>query len=258
MYADVCGRGSQTFTSNGSFIVPRSSGPTVQVQVVAIGGGGGGTNGHMPGGGGGYLASGTFNVSSNSTVPVTVGSGGTGAFTTVAMDNTVAGNTKGSASRFGDLLVANGGNTWSFVPSSWCAAGHGADGGSGSGCSCWGTCSVPNGAAGSGGSGGLNGGNAGACATGGSGQGSAQFAAHLQLATLHAVTAGAGGVGGLGQIGCYLPFGYGPSGGGGGILIDGNGPVAQNGALINRQIKKTRSIVHIFKLGTRFSSKKFS
>lgn len=199
---------------------------------MAIGGGGGGANSFMPGGGGGYVASGTFSVTINSTVPVTVGAGGTGAVQTQHPDDSISGNTNGFASTFGDMLTANGGTTWSITPTNWCVAGYGADGGSGSGCCCVGDCTANNGTGGSGGSGGSSGGSAGSCVTGGTGQGTTQFAEHLKLATLHNISAGAGGSGGLNQDGgCSLSFGYGPSGGGGGILIDGNGPYAQNGEL---------------------------
>ena len=96
-----------------------------------------------------------------------------------------------------------------------------------SGCSCWGACGS-NTYGGSGGSGGSNGGSATPCATGGLGQGHATYAACLQMATLHNLTAGTGGIGGLNQYTNLAWFG--PSVGGGGILVDGIGPSAGNGA----------------------------
>lgn len=182
------------------------------VTAVAIGGGGGGANGHMPGGGGGYVQCGTFNVSSGTTIPVTVGVGGSGAVNQTSND--IAGNTNGSESSFGTMLVAPGGTTFSFSEyTNGNTPGTGCAGGSGSGCCCWGKC-VDGTYGGSGGSGGSNGGSAGNCTTGGIGQGNATYVACLQMATLHNLTAGTGGIGVLSQLGAY-----GPSGGGGGILV---------------------------------------
>ena len=73
--AAVCGGGSQTFTSNGVFAVPAR---VSSVRAVAMGGGAGGTNAFLPGGGSGYIACGTFNVTGNASIPIVVGSGGTG------------------------------------------------------------------------------------------------------------------------------------------------------------------------------------
>lgn len=217
------------FTSNGSFIVP----PHVsRVRVVAIGGGGGGANGYMPAGGGGYVACGTFNVTSNSTVPVTVGAGGTGALSNTG--NAIVGISNGFPSKFDNMLVAPGGYSWPTAPTYYCSTGYGTNGGTGSGCICLGACNgVPGG---SGGSGGSNGAGAGTCSIGGLGQGTASYAACLQLVTLHKLTAGVGGVGGS----CYWESTccYGTSGGGGGILFDGTGPYAQNGVQNNLTIQK--------------------
>ena len=125
-------RGSQIFTSNGTFTVPAST-SSVQVHVVAIGGGGGGTNGHQAGGGGGYVACGTFNASGGTTIAVTVGAGGSGAEAQFS-SNYIAGNTDGVASTFGQMLAAPGGTTITNVPGTV----PGAAGGSGSGSPCWG------------------------------------------------------------------------------------------------------------------------
>ena len=220
--AAVCGGASQIFAFNGSYIVPLN---VTSVTAVAIGGGGGGANGHMPGGGGGYVQCGTFSVTGGTTIPVTVGVGGSGAM--YQSNNNIVGNTNGSVSSFGTMLVAIGGRTGllncSYVSGN---PGCGTDGGSGSGCCCWGACGGTYG--GSGGSGGSNGGSAAPCTTGGLGQGNATYAACLQMATLHNLTAGTGGIGGLNRYPSQS-F-YGPSGGGGGILVDGIGPSAGNGA----------------------------
>ena len=218
--AAVCGGASQIFTSDGSFIVPAN---VSSLTVVAIGGGGGGANGHMPEGGGGYVECGTFSVTSGTTIPVSVGPGGNGAV--YQTNNNIVGNTNGSVSSFGTMLVATGGRTG--ILSTPGISGCGTDGGSGSGYSCWGACGS-NTYGGSGGSGGSNGGSAGNCTTGGLGQGNATYAACLQMATLHNLTAGTGGIGGLAQ---YTGTGwFCPSGGKGDILDDGTRPPAGNGA----------------------------
>ena len=160
---------------------------------------------------------GTFNVTSGSTIPVTVGVGGNGALNQT--NNNIIGNTNGSVSSLGTMLVAPGGTTVNSLS----VTAQGCAGGSGSGCCCLNTCNGGNG--GSGGSGGSNGSSAGNCSTGGFGQGTATYAACLQMATLHNLTAGAGGMGGR-----NINPGYGSSGGGGGILVDSIGPTAENGA----------------------------
>ena len=215
--------------SSALFTVPYDVGI---VRVVAIGGGGGGVNGHQPGGGGGYVECGTFSVTSGSIIPITVGSGGTGALT--ASNNNVIGNTNGTASSFGTMLVARGGNTSSVSP----FPGVGSAGGSGSGCPCVTSCCA-NTYGGSGGSGGSNGSCTAACAVGGLGQGTTTYAACLRLAKIHTLSAEVGGIGGLTQLGS-LCQGYGPSGGGGGILVDGAGPSAGNGAIV------TKSVLYIY------------
>ena len=214
--AAVCGGGSQIFNSSGLYFVPPN---VASVTVVAIGGGGGGANGHMPGGGGGYVQCGTFNVTSGTSIQVTVGKGGNGSMTQANGNNNIVGNTNGTASSFDTKLVAPGGRSGN--PGTGCA------GGSGSGCNCLGFCNnVTYG--GSGGSGGADGSSAGTCLNGGLGQGTAAYAACLQMATLHTLAAGAGGRGGLNQVNTI--YSYGPSGGGGGILVDGIGPSAGDGS----------------------------
>ena len=221
--AAICSGASQIFVSSGLYSVPPN---VTRVTAVAIGGGGGGANGHMPGGGGGYVNCGTFSVTSGATIPIAVGVGGRGAAQNLF--NAIVNNTNGNVSSFGTMLLASGGTTfksaWNYP-----APGQGCAGGSGSGCCCWGACGSGT-YGGSGGSGGLNGSSAAPCATGGLGQGNATYAACLQMATLHNLTARAGGIGGLTKnSGGYAA----PSGGGGGILVDGIGPTAGNGAILN-------------------------
>ena len=101
------------------------------VTAVAIGGGGGGANGHMPGGGGGYVQCGTFSVTGGTTIPVTVGVGGSGAAMTLNLNNNIVGNTNGSVSSFGTILVATGGRTGLSTSYVFGNPGCGTDGGSG-------------------------------------------------------------------------------------------------------------------------------
>ena len=65
--------GSQLFTSNGTFAVPKGGN---SVRVLLVGGGGGGRVGHQGGGGGGYVECGNVDVSNVTDVSVIVGAGG--------------------------------------------------------------------------------------------------------------------------------------------------------------------------------------
>jgi hypothetical protein len=88
----------QSFTANGTYTAP--SGTTrVMVQVV---GGGGGSAGYGESGGGGGFAEGVFQLTAGTSVPVTIGSGGT-AVTYYA----VAG--QGGTTSFGSYISATGG-----------------------------------------------------------------------------------------------------------------------------------------------------
>ena len=62
---------------------------------------------------------------------------------------------------------------------------------------------------------------------GGVGQGSASFTTCLQLPIYKQLTAGAGGAGS--STACYSWGVFGASGGGGGVLLNGTGPAAQDG-----------------------------
>lgn len=192
----------QIFTSNGTFTVPAG---VTQVRVLCVGGGGGGASGHQGGGGSGYVQTGTFNVSAGQTINVTVGTGGTGA-SAVNNDNTIIGISPGTASSFGNLLTANGGQVVTSVN------GGGQHGGSGGGGSC-------NGGS-PGGNGGTAGSNGGACNQPyGNGQGN--YTASLSMFIRNSITAGAGGAGGQSS--------HSGGGGGGGILINGTGPSGGDG-----------------------------
>lgn len=207
-----------------SFVIPQG---VSTVRATAMGGGGGASNGHQPGGGGGFVNCSNVSVSSGQTISVTVGAGGTGAGG--SGNDPSGGNTNGAASSFGSYLVAAGGSTCGLSGGQM-----GCAGGTGSGANCGGAC-VYNLVGGSGGAGGNDGYNVANTAApfttpGGQGQGVTSYMACLNLAKLHQLSAGAGGAGGL-------PWTYGPnswsaSGGGGGVLLDGNGPAAQNGMVL--------------------------
>ena len=99
--------------------------------------------------------------------------------------------------------------------------------GTGSGANCWGQCPAGT-VGGTGGSGGSNGTSTPPnLPNGGLGMGTIAYSACLNMAKWHQLTAGAGGLGGqpLNQV----ANAWCASGGGGGVLLDGNGPAAQNG-----------------------------
>ena len=189
------------FEESGVFQVP-AGGRTVRVLVV--GGGAGGGGGHNGGGGSGYVRTGTFDVDGE--VQVTVGTGGAGAPSRPSNDR--PSGVDGTASSFGELLTANGGET---TPGINTRGGHGGSGGGGA-------CNSGN----PGGAGGTGGAGGGRCSyPGGNGQGA--YAAHLPQFVVVAVTAGQGGAGGTSS--------HSGGGGGGGILIDGAGPSGANGIM---------------------------
>jgi hypothetical protein len=97
-----------SFATSSSFIVPLGV-RLIRATLVGGGGGGGGTNGSYAaaGGGAGGFASGTFVVTPNAVIAVTVGTGGTGAAAGAAGIN-------GGSSSFGSLLSATGGQGGQF------------------------------------------------------------------------------------------------------------------------------------------------
>lgn len=75
-----CPAGWQLFNSTGSFAFTILSEMLLTVvRVLVVGGGGGGACGDYFGGAGGYVACGTFDLSSTTKVSVLVGAGGSGA-----------------------------------------------------------------------------------------------------------------------------------------------------------------------------------
>lgn len=179
------------------------------VNVLAIGGGGGGANGHQGGGGAGFLSTGTFAVSPGDIIPITVGTGGTGALDAFG-SNQIVGLTAGGTSSFGTLLSAAGGSIVTGVN----LGGH--NGSSGGGAACNGG-SV-------GGNGGSGGSNGQSCQSGNSmpiGLGQGDYTSLLSIFNEAVITAGFGGLGGTGS--------HAGGGGAGGILINGGGPGAENG-----------------------------
>ena len=217
----ICGGGSQIFNVSGSFsfVVPNG---VSYVRAVVVGGGGGGTNGHQPGGGGGYVNCSIVSVTSGQSIGVIVGAGGTGAATS-SDPSIIVGNTDGGASSFGWYLVAGGGSSCGVTAMSQ----YGCSGGTGSGANCWYFCPAGT-VGGTGGSAGNNGASTPPnTPNGGHGIGATAYYACLNLTKLHSLTAGAGGVGGQPYINNVNSWSA--SGGGGGVLIDGSGPAAQNG-----------------------------
>ena len=104
---------SQTFTSSGSFTVP--SGVT-GVMVTMQGGGGGGSSScpsfnaiGCPGGASGYyIVSQVFSVTPGQVISITIGGGGSGAFSAYYQGNVAAGSS-GGATAFGGYSIAGGG-----------------------------------------------------------------------------------------------------------------------------------------------------
>jgi hypothetical protein len=202
-----------TFTSNGTYTLPSGFGGSnapLYATVYAIGGGGGGGGGmsgsyygsDQPGGGGGgsgYVATGTLTVTGS--VNYTVGSAGTGNYSTDG--------SAGSASVF-STLTGNGGGGGGYANSRAGGAG-GSGGGSGGTGGSAGSAGGSAGAAGGGGVGGAGsgynlspggGGGGGGWTTGGAGGNASSIAG-----------AGAAGDSNPGQN--SGPSGYGGGGGGG-------------------------------------------
>ena len=216
----ICGVSSQIFNVSGSFVVPAG---VSYVRAIAVGGGGGGTNGCQPGGGGGYINCSIVAVTSGQSIGVIVGAGGTGAAYSIVPSN-ISGNTAGGASSIGTYLIAGGGSSCGINLS---GSQYGCAGGTGSGANCWGAC-PPNTIGGTGGSGGNNGTSTPSNSpNGGQGMGNITYNACLRLAKLHQLTAGAGGLGARSFL--WNGVGFSAGGGGGGVLLDGYGPKAQNG-----------------------------
>jgi hypothetical protein len=112
----------QTFTASGTWTRPTGV-DRIEVIVTGAGGGGGSHNSDdaQGGGGAGGTAIEVMDVSSITSAPVTIGTGGTG-----SCGNTSGGGSSGGASTFGTFLSATGGSS---VPT-W---GVGGTGGQGSG-----------------------------------------------------------------------------------------------------------------------------
>lgn len=171
-------KGTQTFTSSGTFVAPAG---VTSVQIYAVGGGAGGGGGDSSsgggGGGGGYTATKTLNVTPGSSYAVVVGSGGQGGS---------AGNYSGFDG--GDSYVqsitygANGGRA--AVTRT-----EGGNGGSGGGCGAY-QSALKN--AGNGGSDGSNGGSNSAF-NGGTGQGVTTKAWGDPTSTIYSGGGGGGG-----------------------------------------------------------------
>ena len=112
---------TQTFTGNVNFTFPTTLRGQVSVLLFGAGGGGSGYSsgrGYGSGGGGGYMNNGEFEITSGSTIQVTVGKGGIHS----------EGNNRaesGGSSAFGVYLSANGGGGGSGT--------YAGDGGSGGG-----------------------------------------------------------------------------------------------------------------------------
>ena len=198
---------------SGTFVVPAGKS---SVRVLAVGGGGGGAGENYYGGGGsGFVSGGTFTVIPASEYQVTVGSGGRGGYLNSAGSYIHA--TSGGPSRFGLLVTPDGGSGWRFD------AGQNGGSGGGAGYSQLNFDPCPTG--GTGGSGGSAGGD---CSiAGGSGTGQGSFDYTFIIFTRFPFTAGDGGRRALciQTDGYYVSFG----GGGGGVVMNGEGPIAQDG-----------------------------
>ena len=92
--------GTQTFTSNGTFTVPAG---VTKILVTAFGGGGGGDR--DGGQGGSWILRKAFSVVPGTTIPITIGAGGTGA----ENRGTSTAGTDGGATVIGNLITLAGG-----------------------------------------------------------------------------------------------------------------------------------------------------
>ena len=207
------------FDKSGVFFVPKGK---TTVRVLVIGGGGGGGCGHFGGGGSGYVNSGVLEVTDGDQHAVTVGSGGLGAAEVASSSLDLIGNTDGGESSFSNLLLSGGGKT----PRSYAVGGNGGSGGGVGGYNC-----APEAH-----NGGSNGASADDCISttqtdiwgktkGGTGQGN--FRIHFAIFKQNSFTSGAGGIRSSGKLSgaYYWRFGS----GGGGVLMNGEGPKGQGG-----------------------------
>jgi len=124
------------FTSPGSFIV---SGDSKSMEILVVGGGGGGGSSGGGGGAGGVVHAPSHTVSVG-TYPITVGTGGDGANSSIP--NYGSSPRNGNPSSFGSLFIATGGGAGSSMDEVFPGPagdsgppfqGHGQDGGSGGG-----------------------------------------------------------------------------------------------------------------------------
>ena len=190
------------FTESSEFKVPVG---VEYLRALVVGGGGGGRSWVSGSGGSGYVKASTIKVIPETTYQVTVGTGGAGA--------------AGGAKNYGVKGLDS-----SFSPITAEGGFPEGNGGSGSGGYSY-DCSSATDEGGSGGSDGkLCNGNG---SPGGKGQGS--YLHLISIFNKSSVTAGAGGKCGI----CLNSNGgkYITGGGGGGVLINGNGPNGGNGKL---------------------------
>lgn len=204
---------TQSFTASGNFVVPAGV-TSLTIEVVGAGGTGAG-NGGGGGGGGGY-AIGVYNVSAGATIPITIGTGGSGqvggtssagAFisatggangTTVSNPNIGGGGAGGVGS---NGTIANytggtgGGGYWTyFGGGGGGAAGALSNGSNGGNTIAWtGICQTPGGSAGA--SGGAPGG------AGGKGAGFTDSGCNITNPSAAGASYGGGGGGGNGNGG---------------------------------------------------------
>ena len=119
-----------TSTTATTWTVPR--GVTKVWVLVVAGGGGGGSDEGGGGGGGGYIENQNFSVTSQSSISLSVGAGGSGAISQTVVANDYAGS-DGDNSVFGSLTAIGGGGGGSAVNSSTSVHKDGRAGGSGGG-----------------------------------------------------------------------------------------------------------------------------
>lgn len=92
--------GTQTFTSDGTFTVPDG---VTKIWITAFGGGGGGNK--VGGQGGSWILRKAFSVVPGTTIPITIGAGGTGE----ENRGTSTSGTDGGATVIGNLITLAGG-----------------------------------------------------------------------------------------------------------------------------------------------------
>ena len=214
--------GYAVFDSDGIFRVPKGK---QTVRVLVVGGGAGGNNGYFGGGGSGRVTSAILPVRPEETYDIKVGLGGLGGIQSGFGQGVSVGN-KGGVSSFDMLISAAGGQPSTDI----CSGGDGGSGGGAGGENCdnGGNIGGSDGSAGQRckkypviGANGLS-----LCKAGKGGKGQGSFTIHFKQFRQNTFSAGEGGNQSKTNPQVYMWI---PGSGGGGVLMNGMGPNADDG-----------------------------